>query len=351
MRPQDKKIKVLIVDDSAVVRQILTSELSRDPQIEVVGAAPDPYIARDKIVALEPDVLTLDIEMPRMDGVAFLRKLMHFRPMPVVIVSSLTQAGSDTAVQAMEAGAIDVVAKPGAAYTLGDVARLLIDKVKAAAEAKLVRPPERPASPPAPPAALARTTHQVIAIGTSTGGTEALRQVLPRLPPNAPGILIVQHMPKNFTGAFAQSLNRAAAIEVKEAEDGDTLIPGKALLAPGNRHMLLRRSGAVYMVQLKDGPHVNRHRPSVDVLFHSVAQTAGRNAIGVIMTGMGNDGAAGLKAMRDAGAHTIAQDEESCVVFGMPREAIRMDGAELVTPLSDIPSAILKAVRAFSNAA
>ena len=346
-----QKIKVLIVDDSAVVRQVLASELSRDPQIEVVGTAADPYIARDKIVALEPDVLTLDVEMPRMDGLAFLRKLMHFRPMPVVIVSSLTQAGSDMALQAMEAGAVDVVAKPGAAYTLGDVSRLLIDKVKAAAQARLIRPAVRPTSPPVAPAALTRTTHQVIAIGTSTGGTEALRQILPRLPINTPGILIVQHMPKTFTGAFAESLNRTAAIEVKEAQDGDTLIPGKALLAPGNRHMLLRRSGAVYMVQLKDGPHVNRHRPSVDVLFHSVAQTAGRNAVGVIMTGMGNDGAAGLKAMHDAGARTIAQDEASCVVFGMPREAIKLGAADVVAPLDDIPAAIIDAVTGCARAA
>ena len=350
----NRKIRVLVVDDSAVVRQILTQELSRDPQIEVVGAAPDPYVARDKIVALSPDVLTLDIEMPRMDGIAFLRKLMHFHPMPVVVVSSLTAAGSELALEALAIGAVDVMCKPGTAYTVGDLALQLIEKVKAAAHVRRVRPQDRPTahtSAPPPATALARTTNKIIAIGTSTGGTEALRYVLPRLPANAPGIVIVQHMPKGFTQAFAQSLDRDSQIDVKEAEDGDTVVPGKALVAPGNMHMLLTRSGAVYKVKVKEGPHVNRHRPSVDVLFKSVAQTAGRNTVGVIMTGMGNDGAVGMKEMHDAGAYTIAQDEESSVVFGMPREAIKLGGADEITSLSRIPDAILRAVTSETQAA
>jgi two-component system chemotaxis response regulator CheB len=348
----NRRIKVLVVDDSAVVRQILTQELSRDPQIEVVGAAPDPYVARDKIIQLSPDVLTLDIEMPRMDGIAFLRKLMHFHPMPVVVVSSLTAAGSELALEAMAIGAVDVMCKPGAAYTIGDLAIQLIEKVKAAAQVRVRPPSERPGAQAAaaagalPATALARTTNKIIAIGTSTGGTEALRYVLPRLPANTPGILIVQHMPKGFTEAFAKSLDRDSEIDVKEAQDGDTVVPGKALVAPGNMHMLLTRSGAVYKAVVKDGPHVNRHRPSVDVLFKSVAQFAGRNAIGVIMTGMGNDGAAGMKTMHDAGAYTIAQDEASSVVFGMPREAIKLGAADEIASLAHIPDAILRAVNA-----
>ena len=342
-----RKIRVLIVDDSAVVRQILAQELSRDPRIEVVGVAPDPYAARDKIVQLSPDVLTLDIEMPRMDGVAFLRKLMHFHPMPVIVVSSLSAAGSELALEALSIGAVDVMCKPGAAYTVGDLAIQLIEKVKAAAQVKVVQAEDRPgaraAAAATAPTALARTTNKIIAIGTSTGGTEALRYVLPRLPANSPGIVIVQHMPKGFTEAFAKSLDRDSEIDVKEAEDGDTVAPGKALVAPGNMHLLLTRCGAVYKAKVKEGPHVNRHRPSVDVLFKSVAQYAGRNAVGVIMTGMGNDGAAGLKAMHDAGAYTIAQDEESCVVFGMPREAIKLGGADEIASLSRIPDAILRA--------
>lgn len=343
-----RKIRVLIVDDSAVVRQVLTQELSRDPHIEVVGTAPDPYVARDKIVQLNPDVITLDIEMPRMDGLAFLRKLMHYKPMPVVIVSSLTTAGGELAMEALDAGAVEVMCKPGAAYTVGDLGRELCEKVKAAAQVSRVKPaaPRGAGTAIAAPTALKRTTNKIIAIGTSTGGTEALRHVLPQLPRNCPGIVIVQHMPKGFTEAFAKSLDRDSDIDVKEAADGDHVVPGLALVAPGNSHMLLTRSGAVYQVRVKDGPHVNRHRPSVDVLFKSVAAYAGSNAVGVIMTGMGNDGAAGLKEMHDAGALTIAQDEVSCVVFGMPREAIKLGGADRIVPLEDIAAAIIAAVEA-----
>ena len=339
------RTRVLIVDDSAVVRQILTQELSRDPQIEVVGTAPDPYVARDRILQLNPDVLTLDVEMPRMDGLAFLRKLMHYKPMPVIIVSSLTAAGGELAMEALEAGAVDVMCKPGAAYSVGDIGRELCEKVKAAAAVRRFQPRIVPtAAPGSSPTALRCTTNKIIAIGTSTGGTEALRYVLPRLPRNCPGIVIVQHMPKGFTESFAKSLDRDSEIDVKEAADGDTVIPGRALVAPGNSHLLLTRSGAVYQARVKEGPHVNRHRPSVDVLFKSVAAYAGRNAVGIIMTGMGNDGAAGLKLMHDAGAPTIAQDEESCVVFGMPREAIKLGAADQILPLDQIPAAIIAAV-------
>jgi two-component system chemotaxis response regulator CheB len=340
------KIRVLIVDDSAVVRQILTQELSRDPQIEVVGVAPDPYVARDKIVQLEPDVLTLDIEMPRMDGLAFLRKLMHYKPMPVVVVSSLTTAGGELAMEAMDAGAVEVMCKPGEAYTVGDLGRELVNKIKAAAHVRVARKGDQAAAAVVTPTALKRTTNKIIAMGTSTGGTEALRYVLPRLPANCPGIVIVQHMPKGFTEAFAKSLARESSLDVREARDGDTVTPGRALVAPGNLHMTLTRSGAVYQVRVVEGPHVNRHRPSVDVLFKSVATYAGRNAVGVIMTGMGNDGAAGMLEMHNAGAWTIAQDEASCVVFGMPREAIKLGGADRVASLEAIPGAILEAVEA-----
>ncbi|MCP3981443.1 MAG: chemotaxis response regulator protein-glutamate methylesterase [bacterium] len=343
-----KRVRVLIVDDSAVVRQILSRELVRDPDIEVVGTAPDPYVARDKIVQLSPDVLTLDVEMPRMDGITFLRKLMHYEPMPVIVVSSLTTAGGELALEALEAGAVDVMCKPNSAYTIGDVGRELIEKVKAASQARVSRTHgERRTPPPdAAPAPLKRTTNKIVAIGTSTGGTEALRYVLPQLPADFPGIMIVQHMPKGFTASFAKSLDRESQLDVKEAEDGDTVSSGTAIVAPGNSHLLLQRSGAVYKARVKDGPHVNRHRPSADVLFESVARCAGRNAIGVIMTGMGRDGAAGLKQMRDAGAFTLAQDEASCVVFGMPREAILQDAADSIVSLEQIPKAMIRAVEA-----
>lgn len=342
-----RKIRVLVVDDSAMVRQIFGSELARDREIEVVGTAPDPYVARDKIVTLKPDVVTLDIEMPRMDGVTFLRKLMRHYPLPVIIVSSLTAKGGELAVEALEAGAVEVMCKPGAAYTVGDMSVELIDKIKAAARVDMSRrvAAKAPSGQSAPRLAMTRTTNKVLAIGASTGGTEALARVLSALPPNAPGIVVVQHMPEFFTRSFADRLNGICAIHVKEATDGDSVAPGKALIAPGNYHMLLRRSGANYYVQVKSGPLVSRHRPSVDVLFKSVARYAGRNAIGVIMTGMGADGADGMKEMHDAGAETIAEDESSCVVFGMPKEAIARGGVDHVVPLDRIPQAALQAAQ------
>jgi len=347
-----RKIRVLIVDDSAVVRQILTRELVKDHMIEVVGSAPDPYVARDRIVELKPDVVTLDIEMPRMDGLTFLRRLMHYNPIPVVIVSSLTARGGSLAMEALQAGAVEVMCKPGASYSVGDMVIEIAEKIKAAAQVRVTRHEAGAVGEHVKPVSgvqrlsLSQTTNKVLAIGTSTGGTEALRQVLPRLPGNAPGIVIVQHMPEHFTKAFAEHLNGDCAIDVKEAEDGDTVVPGRALIAPGNYHMMLQRSGAVYCVSVKQGPLVSRHRPSVDVLFKSVAKYAGQNAVGIIMTGMGNDGASGLKEMRDAGARTIAQDEASCVVFGMPKEAIVLGAAEYVEPLSRIPEKALELARA-----
>ncbi|HOX05301.1 MAG TPA: chemotaxis response regulator protein-glutamate methylesterase [Planctomycetota bacterium] len=338
-------IRVLVVDDSAVVRQIFERELARDPEIEVVGTAPDPYIARDKIVNLKPDVVTLDVEMPRMDGLTFLRKLMQYYPLPVIVVSSLTPKGGELALEALGAGAVEIMCKPGAAYAVGDMSVELIDKIKAAARVR-VRPGaglglQAEARPQTRTLALARTTNKVVAIGASTGGTQALQGLLSALPANSPGILIVQHMPENFTRSFAERLNQFCEIEVKEAADGDTVAPGRALIAPGNYHMLLRRSGAMYHVQVKPGPLVSRHRPSVDVMFKSVARYAGKNAVGVILTGMGADGADGLKEMRAAGASTIAQDEASCVVFGMPKEAIARGAAGTVLPLGGIARAVL----------
>ncbi len=338
-----RKTRVLVVDDSAVVREILSRELAKDPEIEVVGVAPDPYVARDKILQLSPDVLTLDIEMPRMDGITFLRKLMRHHPLPVVIVSSLTPKGGELAMEALSAGAVDVMCKPGAAYVIGDLSVQLIDKVKAAGLVKVKKQENGQARPALPNRRLSmtRTTHRIVAIGASTGGTQALQEVLTALPGNSPGIVIVQHMPEHFTRSFADRLNSLCAIEVKEAEDGDTVTPGRALIAPGNMHMLLRRSGAVYRVQVKTGPMVCRQRPSVDVLFRSAAQYVGANAVGVILTGMGKDGAQGLKEMKDHGADTVAQDEKSCVVFGMPKEAIQLGAAGTVAPLGKIPDLIL----------
>ncbi len=338
------RVRVLIIDDSAVVREVLQRELARDPQIEVVGSAPDPYIARDRIVELKPDVLTLDIEMPRMDGISFLRKLMHYHPLPVVVVSSLTQAGSELALEALQAGAVEVVAKPGAAYTVGEVAQDLIEIVKTAARANVQRREGSAlaaASSATARLSLTRTTHKVLAVGASTGGTQALQKLLCALPETAPGIAIVQHMPEHFTRSFAQRLNELCAMEVKEAEDGDLLAPGRVLIAPGNRHMLLRRSGAQYLVEVKDGPLVSGHRPSVDMLFKSFARYAGANAVGVILTGMGKDGAQGLLEMRQAGAATFAQDELSSVVFGMPREALALGAASVGTPLDRMAELML----------
>ncbi len=336
-------IKVLIVDDSAVVREIFSTELSKDPELEVVGTAIDPYIARDKILKLNPHVITLDVEMPRMDGITFLRKLMRYHPLPVIIVSSLTPKGGQLALEALNAGAVDVLCKPGAAYTVGDMSVELIDKIKSAAAIDMRKwlPMVNSETTSSPKLSIIKTTNKVVAIGASTGGTQALQKVLSALPTNAPGIVIVQHMPEHFTTSFAQRLNEVCAIEVKEAENNDSVIPGRALIAPGNKHMLLRRSGARYYVEVKTGPLVSRHRPSVEVLFNSVAQSAGQNAIGVIMTGMGADGADGMLKMKQSGAVTIAQDEASCVVFGMPKEAIKRGGVDYVVSLDKIPETIL----------
>jgi two-component system chemotaxis response regulator CheB len=338
--PQGGAIRVLVVDDSAIVRKLLSEELSRASGIEVVGTAPDPYVARDKIVALEPDVVTLDVEMPRMDGITFLKKLMRYYPLPVIIVSSLTPKGSQLAMEALEAGAVEVVPKPGSSYSVKELGDLLIEKVVAAAKSKGSLRRQHPAGRDLPASkdltGLRFTTDKVIAIGASTGGTEAIKRVLEPMPPDAPGIVIVQHMPAQFTSAFAKRLDEICKIKVTEASDGELVTPGKALIAPGNFHMILQRSGARYMVQIRMGPRVHYQRPSVDVLFHSVAREAGPNAVGVLLTGMGADGARGLLAMRQAGARTIAQDEETCVVFGMPREAIELGAAEKVLPIEAI---------------
>lgn len=336
-------IKVLIVDDSAVVRKTFATELERAPGIEVVGTAPDPFVARDQIAKLRPDVVTLDIEMPRMDGLTFLRRLMKHYPIPTIIVSSLTPRGGSLALEALEAGAVEVMCKPGNAYSVGDMAVELIEKIRAASTVRVRKIDDSTAvQSPVNTVAMSKTTNKIVAIGASTGGTEALRQVLQRLPANAPPIVIVQHMPEHFTKAFASRLNEICAIEVSEAVHGDSVVAGRALIAPGNRHMLLKRSGAQFSVMVQDGPRVNLFRPSVDVLMKSVAQQAGGNAVGVILTGMGGDGAAGMLEMKTAGAYTIAQDETTCVVYGMPREAVRMGGVETVLPISDIASDIIR---------
>jgi two-component system chemotaxis response regulator CheB len=339
------KIRVLIVDDSAVVRKIFSEELSKYVDIEVVGTAPDPFVARDKIATLNPDVITLDIEMPRMDGLTFLRKLMRHYPIPTIIVSSLTPRGGKLTLEAMEIGAVDVIAKPGSSYTVGDMSSQLAEKIRAAARAKVIRrDSETIDSGNIPMKALAQTSNKVIAIGASTGGTEALKKVLTKLPANAPGIVVVQHMPANFTTAFADRLNSICQVTVKEAQDNDSVVPGLALIAPGNYHMIFRRSGARYYVEVKTGPMVHHQRPAVDILFKSTAKYAGANAIGVILTGMGADGAEGLLEMKQAGASTIAQDEQSCVVFGMPKEAIKLGAADRVVPLDQIAMEMMRMV-------
>jgi len=338
------KIKVLIVDDSAVVRKIFSEELSKYPDIQVVGVAPDPYVAREKIVNLKPDVVTLDIEMPRMDGLTFLRKLMKYYPLPTIIVSSLTPQGGKLTLEAMDIGAVDVIAKPNSAYSVGDMSAQLVEKIRAASRARLIKREDEGRKDSEPMRALAQTSNKVIAIGASTGGTEALKNVLTKMPPNSPGIVMVQHMPANFTTAFASRLNDLCQISVKEAEDNDSVTPGTALLAPGNYHMILRRSGARYYVEVKTGPMVHHQRPAVDVLFKSTAKYAGANAIGVILTGMGADGAEGLLEMKQVGAGTIAQDEKSCVVFGMPKEAIKLGAADKVASIEHIASEIIKMV-------
>jgi|SRR5579875_2011378 len=345
----DPRIRVLIVDDSAIVRKLLTEALSAEKDIEVVGTAPDPFVARDKILALKPDVLTLDIEMPRMDGVTFLKRLMHFHPLPVIVISSLGVASSRVALEALEAGAIDVLAKPGGPQSVGDLRHGLASKIRAAKVARL-RPAASSVPAPMPAAPVLRTApsrrafpaSSVMAIGASTGGTEAILEVLRQMPKEAPPIVIAQHIPAVFSRSFANRMNEICAIEVREAEDGDELRSGLALVAPGNFHMLLRRSPAGYRVEVKDGPMVCFQRPSVDVLFQSVAQAAGRHATGAILTGMGSDGAMGLLEMKKAGARTLAQDEATCVVFGMPKEAIRHGAVDRVLPISSICGALLE---------
>jgi two-component system chemotaxis response regulator CheB len=355
-----RRIKVLIVDDSASVRQTLAEVLSSDPAIEVIGTASDPFVAARRLQTEVPDVITLDVEMPRMDGITFLRKLMAQHPLPVVMCSSLTETGSETLLQALEAGAVDVILKPRAdtRQSLLDAAVTICETVKGAATARLSHyaamaggrglTAERKLSadavmPPPRPGAMARTTETVVCMGASTGGTQSLQLVLEALPLDVPGIVIVQHMPERFTAAFASRLNTLCAVEVKEAADGDPVLRGRVLIAPGNRHMLLRRSGARYYVEIREGPLVSRHRPSVDVLFRSAAHIAGRNALGIIMTGMGDDGAQGLLEMRQAGAATLAQDEASCIVFGMPREAIARGAAERVVSLAALAGEIIRA--------
>ena len=338
-------IKVLVVDDSALVRKLLTEELSRYSDIDVVGGAIDPYVARDKIVRLKPDVITLDLEMPRMDGLSFLSKLMKYHPLPVVVVSSLTPSNSQNAIRALELGAVEVICKPGSSLSAPDISQSLIKAIRAASRAKVGKVTEDFSGVEQSNQGYhipLKTTHKVIAIGASTGGTVAIEKLLIEMPLNIPGILVVQHMPEYFTASFASRLDTICKIEVREAKDGDTAVPGLALIAPGGRHMLLERSGAFYHVRIKGGPMVHHQRPSVDVLFHSVAKQAGANAMGVLLTGMGSDGAEGLLAMRQSKAYTIAQDEASSVVYGMPGEAVKLGAACDVLSLSDISGRIIK---------
>jgi two-component system, chemotaxis family, protein-glutamate methylesterase/glutaminase len=353
------KIRVLIVDDSATVRQTLTAILEEDPDIEVIGAANDPFVAAQRIKKEVPDVITLDVEMPRMDGITFLKKLMAQHPLPVVMCSSLVEAGSQTLLQALEAGAVDIIQKPkmGVAEQLTEAKIQICDSVKAAARARLAgsgrTPPELLVPekkltadamlPPPVRQAMARTTETIICMGASTGGTQSLTEVLVALPAAAPGIVIVQHMPERFTTSFAKRLDSLCQVEVKEAADGDAVLRGRVLIAPGNFHTMLERSGAKYHVSVKPGPLVSRHRPSVDVLFRSAANAAGANAVGVIMTGMGDDGARGLAEMKQAGAFTIAQDEATSIVFGMPKEAIARGCVDKIVPLAAIAPEMLKA--------
>lgn len=356
-----KPIRVLVVDDSAVVRQTMKEILESDPQITVSATAADPYIAMERLKQSIPDVITLDIEMPRMDGITFLEKLMGQHPIPVVICSSLTERGSETALAALEKGAVEIITKPklGTKQFLEESRIRICDAIKSAAFVRVgQRLPVRSATLTVAPKltadamlekpnshAMIETTEKIIAVGASTGGTEALRVFLEAMPPDSPGIIIVQHMPEKFTASFAQRLNSLCAITVKEAVDGDSVLRGQALIAPGNRHMLLKRSGARYYVEVKDGPLVSRHRPSVDVLFRSTARYAGKNAVGVIMTGMGDDGAHGMLEMKQAGAVNLAQDEASCVVFGMPAEAIKLGGVHQVLPLHGLTAEAVRRSR------
>jgi two-component system, chemotaxis family, protein-glutamate methylesterase/glutaminase len=356
------KIRALIVDDSALVRQLLTEILNSDPSIEVVGSAPDPYIAREKIKKLNPDVLTLDVEMPRMDGITFLRNLMRLRPMPVLMVSSLTEQGADMTFQALEIGAIDFVSKPkvDVAHSLEQYSEEIIEKVKTAARARIHTRPAAAAPIQVQPKLSAdavleshqrmhlKTTERVIAIGASTGGTEAIKDILAHMPADSPGIVITQHMPEAFTASFAQRMDSLSPMVVREAKDGDQIFSGHAFIAPGNRHLLVARSGARYICKINDGPPVNRHRPSVDVLFRSVADNVGPNGVGVILTGMGDDGAQGMREMHEAGIPTFAQDEKTSVVWGMPGSAVKLGAIDEVLPLERISTRIL-AIAAGNN--
>lgn len=353
------KIRVMIIDDSAVVRQVIRETLEREPDIEVIGAAADPLFALDKMKADWPDVITLDVEMPRMDGITFLRKIMSEHPTPVVICSSLAEKGAETTMEALAAGAVNIITKPkiGVKQYLQEASNDLVSAVRAAARSNVRNMHAAARAPLTPPpkltadamltaraaasTAMSKTTEGIIAIGTSTGGTQALEVVLQILPAVCPGIVIVQHMPEKFTAMFAARLNSICKLEIREAQNGDRVIPGRALIAPGGRHMMLRRSGAQCIVEVTDGPLVNRHKPSVDVLFRSVAQVAGKNALGIIMTGMGDDGARGMLEMHQAGAKTVAQDEATCVVYGMPREAVKLGGVDKIVPLDLIAREII----------
>ena len=361
-----RKVRVLVIDDSAVVRQTLTKILQSDAEIEVIGSAQDPFVAAQRLKTMVPDVITLDVEMPRMDGITFLRKIMTQHPIPVVMCSTLTGKGTDTAMKALEYGAVDIITKPtmGTKTFLEESRIRICDAVKAAALSKLkklstgkksARDRERGGSKKVAPKltadavlaapgsrAMTQTTEKVVAVGASTGGTEALRVFLEALPADSPGIVVVQHMPENFTSAFANRLNSLCKITVKEASNNDSVVRGRALIAPGNKHVLLKRSGARYLVEVRDGPLVSRHRPSVDVLFRSAARYAGKNVVGVIMTGMGDDGARGMLEMKHAGATNIAQDEKSCVVFGMPKEAIKHGGVDIIKPLNGIAAEVIR---------
>lgn len=348
MTALNRKIRVLVIDDSSLVRTILSQGLAQDPGIEVVGSAPDPFVARDRIVTLQPDVLTLDVEMPRMDGVEFLRRLMPQYPLPVVMVSALTRKGQQTTLDALEAGAVDFVTKPSSDVARGLNAMLmeLRTKIKIASSANVSHWKERRAAlfagkVLAAPRALAESTDKIIAIGASTGGTEAIRAVITRYPANTPGVVIVQHMPAGFTRMFADRLNELCPMQVKEAASGDRVMAGRILIAPGEQQLRVRRSGGIYEVDCRPGEKVSGHCPSVDVMMHSVAEEAGANTVGIMLTGMGRDGAAGMLAMRRAGARNIAQDEKSSVVFGMPKEAFANGGAEKLVPLDQIAEASL----------
>lgn len=352
------KIRVLVVDDSALIRSLLTEIINSQPDMEVVGAAPDPLIARDMIKQLNPDVLTLDVEMPKMDGLDFLEKLMRLRPMPVVMVSTLTERGSEITMRALELGATDFVTKPKMSISDGmrEYTDVIADKIRAASQAKIAALPRQAAAHggSAAPALLRNpliSSEKLLIIGASTGGTEAIKAFLLQMPSDCPGILITQHMPAGFTKSFANRLDSLCKISVKEAEGGERILPGHAYIAPGDKHLLLARSGANYVTQLSDEPPVNRHKPSVDVLFDSAAECAGRNVLGVILTGMGKDGAVGMAHMKAAGAYNFAQNEESCVVYGMPKEAVAHGGVDEVAHLNDLPKLVLNYLMANSSRA